>query len=127
MIRKSFLLAAAVAALSFAGESAQAAFTFSTTTTPSTATAAGVTFTFIDQPTTNVAGTLGAPNVNINSAGTPTGGTGTFTVNTVITVTSNGVSGTFTEVASYNVNQNVYTSSGVSFVGPTTILVDGST
>jgi hypothetical protein len=125
MTKRSFLAAAVVAALSFVGTSAQAAFTYSTTTTPLAAAVAGVTFTFVDQPATTVPGTVGIPNVNINSSGTNVG-TGTFNMNTVITVTVNGVSGFFTETASYTVSDGVYQANSVGFTGPTSIVVDGS-
>lgn len=98
MIRRSLLLASLVAALSFVGTSAQAAFSITTAVTFTDTDGSGITFT--GNPYSGPTPTpfpLSYNFVNINYSGvTPAATSGTLTATTVFTITNNGVTGTVT-------------------------------
>ena len=136
MIRRNLLIASFVAALSFVGSSAHAAFSITSTTSLSAADAAtaaslglsfaGTTISFAGNATPP--GGLSYNFVNINFSGTtmPSDftGSGTITINGSLMATNNGTMGTsqFTQVLTYNFTNGSgnLVSSGPGSINPIT-------
>lgn len=126
MIKRSLVLAATVAALSFAGGSANAAFIINTALTSPASPAAGLTFSAAAP--LNVPGNptipIGYNFVEIGFSGAAPTASATFTVTGTFNVSNEGAtgSGTFSQTFTYNV-QNGFGNliAGASSITPTTI------
>lgn len=109
MIRRSLLIASVVAALSFVGSSAQAAFSVTLTETDNAPAGLNLTFTtstLTNAPVPTPTGGVSYNFLNINYGGSTFTGAGTITISGVFTVVNGSLTGTgnYSATLAYNVS-----------------------